>query len=328
MRAWLLRDFTGLSGLELEADVPTPTPADDEVVVRVRFAALNPADRFLSERLYPANPPLPHILGRDGSGVVVETGANVKNCRAGDRVAIMRGEAGVTRRGTFAEFVSVPSTSVAPAPGSWSDEQVAAAPLVYATAHQALNQWGPLKQPIVLITGVSGGVGLATLQLAKCYGCKVIGTSRGASKQAGLKEFGVDLLVDPEDPELRAKVRDFTGKKGVDLVVDNIAGPLFNVVLDTLGYGGRISVVGMLGGLVPSFNTAKLIFKRIRIGGVHVSDATPEESQRIWTEVVTQLDAGGQRPQVDSVFPFAGLKDAFARLAAGPFGKVLISTEK
>ncbi len=344
MKAWLLDDFRGLGCLRL-GDVETPKPGNGDVLVRLRFAALNPADRFLAENLYPARPSLPHILGRDGMGVVEAVGANVKNVRAGDRVCMLRGEAGVTQAGTFAELVAVPEVAVAPAPTGWSDEEAAAGPLVYLTAYQALQQWGPLGNQhggatfghatpsehkviaTVLITGISGGVGLATLQLAKTFGHKVIGTTRGTAKTTRLREFGADLLVDPNDPELRNKVREFTARKGVDLIVDSIAGDLFNVLMDTLAYGGRVSVVGMLGGLVPNFNTAKLLFKRARIGGVLVSDYQGEQAQKIWAEIVVRLDTAKQRPVVDSVFPFVRLPAAFDRLAAGPFGKVVLKTE-
>jgi len=325
MRAWLLDDFKGLGCLRL-SDVDTPDPGKGEVLVRLRFAALNPADRFLAENLYPARPELPHILGRDGMGTVEATGSDVTGVRQGDRVAILRGDAGVTLPGTFAEFVVVPEGALAPAPKNWTDEETAAGPLVFLTAHQALQQWGPFENGTVLITGISGGVGLAALQLAKNFGHKVIGTTRGTSKAARLRELGADLLVDPGDSDLRSKVKDFTAKKGVDLIIDNVAGDLFNVLMDTLAYGGRVSVVGMLGGLVPNFNTAKLLFKRARIGGVLVSDYQGAQARQFWAEIVTRLDRAGQRPVVDSVLPFDGLIAAFEKLAKGPLGKVLLQT--
>lgn len=211
-----------------------------------------------------------------------------------------------------------------PAPEDWEDTQVAAAPLVYVTAHQALNQWGRMDAATVLITGVSGGVGVASLQLAKAYGHRVIGLTRGSSKVAKLSQLGADLLLNPSDDQLKAKVKEFAGKQGVDLVVANIGGSLLNTIVDTLGYRGRISVVGMLGGPVPTFNTAKLLFRRIRLAGVSVSDYSAEESQRAWQEVVSLMNAAGTRPVVDSVFPMERLKEAFTRLAEGPLGKVLL----
>ena len=326
MQAWLLDDFKGLGCLRL-GEAEKPTPGADEVLIRLRFAALNPADRFLAESLYPAKPRLPHILGRDGCGLVEAIGANVRGMRAGDAVCVLRGDAGVTKPGTLAEFVAVPAEAVVPVPAGWSDQEAAAGPLVYLTAYQALTQWGSLEKANVLITGVSGGVGLAALQLAKTFGHTVIGTTRGSAKTSRLREHGADFLIDPGDPDFRRKVKEYTGGKGVDLVVDNIAGALFNVVLDTLAFGGRVSVVGMLGGLVPDFNTAKLLFKRTRIGGVLVADYQGEQARVVWSEIIHRLDAAKRRPVVDSVFPFQDALSAFERLAAGPFGKVLIAVQ-
>src|SRR5437016_1036002 len=112
--------------------------------------------------------------------------------------------------------------------------------------------------------------------------------------------------------------------KKVDIVVDNVSGPLFNQIVAMLGYGGRISLVGRSGGAVPEFNTATLFFRRNRIGGVAVSDFTPESAQAAWKAIVGRLDAIGKRPVVDGVFPFEDVKQAFARLDQGPMGKVLV----
>ena len=110
----------------------------------------------------------------------------------------------------------------------------------------------------------------------------------------------------------------------VDLAIDNIGGPLFNQVLDTLGDQGKVSCVGRLAGPVPEFNTASLFFRRIRIGGVAVGAYTPAESRAQWSRILALLDETGARPLIDSVWEFDKLKDAFARLSAGPMGKVVL----
>jgi NADPH:quinone reductase len=341
MKAWLLDDFTGLSALRLDESVSEPSPGPGAVRIKVWFAALNPADRFLAERLYPARPELPHILGRDGCGAVDAVGAGVSSVRAGERVVILRGEAGVEKRGTFGEYVVVPEAVVARAPDDWSDAEAAAAPLVYETAHQALTQWGPLDGPssppagsrshnnpaTILISGVTGGVGIASLHLAKAWGHRVIGLTRTASKHETLKRAGCDLILHPDKDDLKREVKAFTDGAGVDLAIDNIAGPLFERMVDVLGQGGRLSVVGMLGGLVPNFNTAQLIFKRGRIGGVHVGDYDAATAQSAWREIVAALSKIGAKPLVDKVFPFERLPDAFAHLEAGPLGKVVLHVD-
>jgi NADPH2:quinone reductase len=323
MRAWLLDNNTGLDALHLVADAPIPEPGPDEVRIKVQFAALNPADRFLAENRYPAKPAYPHILGRDGSGTVDTVGSRVRSWKAGDRVAILRGDAGVEKPGTLAEYVCVPAEVVVPVPPKWSMEQAAAGPLVYLTAYQALTQWGSPNGWAVLITGASGGVGLASIHLATAMTLKVIGTSREESKRQQLLEHGCAHVVD-SDGDLKSDIRKATHGRGVDLIIDNIAGPLFNKLLDVVADRGRISVVGMLGGLVPSFNPAKLLFRRTRIGGVLVSGYSAQEAQDAWREIVSLLGTIGRAPVIDSIFEMDRLQDAFDRLAAGPFGKILV----
>jgi NADPH2:quinone reductase len=310
-------------------DVPDPQPGSNQVLLRLRFAALNPADAFLAQAMYPAKPSLPHILGRDGVGEVLAVGASVSNVKAGETVGILRCDVGVEVWGTLAEKVVVPASSVAPPPAGWSLEQTAGAPLVYLTAWQALTQWSDPPAPppagsVLLVTGASGGVGTASVQLGKSMGLTVVALSRSAEKGAKLRAMGADHVFDPGDPNLRKAAIAAIAPKKVDIVVDNIGGALFNQVLATLGYGGRISVVGRSAGEVPNFNTASLFFKRNRIGGVAVSDFTAEQAQSAWKEITGRLNAIGQKPVIDHVFPFEEVKQAFARLAEGPMGKVLI----
>jgi len=152
----------------------------------------------------------------------------------------------------------------------------------------------------------------------------VVALSRSAEKGARLKELGADFVFQPQDRNLRKSVMTAIAPKRVDLAVDSIGGALFNEVVATLGATGRISVVGRSGGVVPEFNTATLFFRRIRIGGVAVSDYERDAAQGAWKRIVEGLDATGKRPLVDRVFAFEDLKAAFARLAQGPLGKVLV----
>jgi NADPH:quinone reductase len=324
MKAWLMDGFTGVDTLRL-TDVADPQPAAGEVVLRVTYAALNPADRYLAQGEYPAKPPLPHILGRDGSGTIVATGPGVEGHPVGQKRAILRGDVGVTRWGTFAQLVATPAESLIEIPDGWTEPEAGSASLVYVTAFQALSQWEDLpKQAVVLISGASGGVGVASTQLAKAMGHTVIGLSRGEEKRATLKSLGMDLALDPADPQWRKKLAEFLGKRKVDLAIDSIGGALFAQLIATLGDHGRVSVVGRLAGEVPQFNTATLFFRRIRIGGVAVGAYTNQESRHAWKSSVDLLNKTGARPLIDHVFGFEELPSAFEKLAQGPMGKVLI----
>ena len=325
MKAWLIDDFKGIGGLRL-ADVPDPVPQSDEVVLRVHYAALNPADRYLAENLYPAKPRLPHILGRDGMGTVTAVGSGVRDLRVGDRRAILRGQVGGNQPGTFAERVAVPAQDLVEMPAGWSEPETAGATLVYLTAYQALTMWGPLPpSAVVLVTGASGGVGVASVQLAATMGYKVLGLSRNPEKSRRLEQLGATATFNPEDPKWRQTVKTLLAPSRVDLAIDNIGGKLLPEVIDTLGEQGRVSVVGRLAGPVPSFNTATLFFRRLRLGGVAVGAWTNAESRAAWQQVVELLARPGARPQVDQTFPFEQLPQAFERLAQGPMGKVLLA---
>lgn len=328
MRAWLMDSYEGYEKLRL-GEVPDPQPGPGQAVVKMIYAALNPADAFLALAQYPAKPALPHVLGRDGVGEVAAVGAGVVNVKPGDVVGVLRGDTGVEAWGTLAEKTVVDAAHLIPVPKDWSLQEVAGAPLVYLTAWQALTQWSDPSAPpkpgsVLLITGASGGVGSAAVLLGKSMGLTIIGLSRSAEKAAQLKELGADFVFDPTEKGLRKQVLAAIAPKRVDIVVDNVGGALFNEIIAMLGYAGRISVVGRSGGPVPEFNTASLFFRRNRIGGVTVADYSIEEAAAYWKQIVARLDALGKRPVVDNVFAFADVKKAFARLGEGPMGKVLV----
>lgn len=332
MRAWLMDHFKGIDQLRL-AEVPTPPPKAGEVVLTVQFAALNPADAFLAQGLYPARPSLPHVLGREGVGIVTALGLDVRHFRIGDQVGILRCDVGVTRWGTLAEQVVVPADSLAPIPDGWSPEEMAGAPLVFLTAWQALTQWSDPPAPpppgkTLLVTGASGGVGVASVLLGKSMGLTIVALSRNRDKAARLLEIGADHVFDPADPHLVSTVTARLGKAAINLAIDTVGGPFFSKIIALLGHGGRVSIVGRSGGVVPEFNTATLLFRRIRLGGVSVGDYSPQEAGNIWKEIVHRLSTLGRRPLVDRIVRFEEVKQGFARLAEGPLGKVLVHVTK
>jgi NADPH2:quinone reductase len=324
-----MESFEGVSKLRV-AEVDEPRPGPGQALVELRFAALNPADAFLAQGLYPAKPALPHVLGRDGFGVVAAVGPDVHNVRPGDQVGILRCDAGVTSWGTLADKAVIAAESLAPAPAGWSEQEMAAAPLVFLSAWQALTQWSEPEAPppagtVLLVTGASGGVGVASVMLGKAFGMTVVALSRSQDKRAQLAKLGADLTFDPGQTDLRKAILAGLGSRKVDLAVDTVGGSLLNQVIAVLGHGGRISVVGRSGGSVPDFNTATLFFRRNRIGGVAVGDYSAAQAQAVWKQIVPHLGRLGRRPVVDRVFPFADVKSAFARLAEGPMGKVLVA---
>jgi NADPH2:quinone reductase len=331
MRAWLMDSYAGADTLRLE-QVPDPVPRPDEVLLNIRLAALNPADAFLASGQYPAKPRLPHILGRDGIGDVAVVGSSVRGVRAGDLVGILRCDIGVERWGTLAEKVVVPGESLTPIPQGWTPEEMAGAPLVFLTAWQALTQWTEPPAPPppgskVLVTGASGGVGVASVLLGKSMGLTILALSRSAEKRSTLKALGADFAFDPNQADVAEAILTNNGTTKIHLMIDTVGGPLLSQLLKVLGYGGRVSVVGRSGGPVPQFNTAALLFRRIRIGGVAVGDYSAAEAQATWKQIVQRLNGIAQRPVIDCIVPFEKVKEGFARLAQGPMGKVLVRVQ-
>jgi len=323
MKAWLLDELRGLRGLRL-ADVAEPVAGEGEVVLDLEYAALNPADRYLAENAYPGKPKLPHVLGRDGVGTIAVLGTGVSGFEIGQRVVIIRGDTGVNRWGSFAQQVAVSAQSIAVPPAGWNLQESAGAALVYLAAHQALTQWGELPPSVVLITGASGGVGMASIHLAKALGHTVVALSRDPGKREKLLAFGADHVLDPADKQWAVTLKKILAPRRVDLAVDNIGGPMFNPLLETLGPWAKVSVVGALAGPVPQFNTPSLLFRRIRVGGVTLNSYSHVEAREAWEAIVKLLERSGARPVVDMVFSFDRLPAAFERLAAGPLGKVLL----
>ncbi|HEY7117847.1 MAG TPA: zinc-binding alcohol dehydrogenase family protein [Tepidisphaeraceae bacterium] len=324
MKSWLLTQFGSLDHLRLADDAAVPTPGPGEALLKVEYAALNPADRYLALGQYPARPPLPHVLGRDAIGTVVAVADDVKTIRLGERRLLLRSEIGVSRPGAFAQLCAIPVESLVVPPADWSPQQCAAAPLVYLTAWQALTAWGDLSPGIVLVTGASGGVGVASIQLARAMLHRVIALSRSHAKADKLRAHGAHLVLNPDDPDWPKTLKEHLTGRRVDLAIDNIAGPGFNRLLETLGEHGRVSCVGALAGPVPDFNTASLFFRRLRVGGISVGAYTAAQSRAAWGKLLALLEETAARPLVDSVWPFDQLHQAFARLAEGPMGKVLL----
>jgi NADPH2:quinone reductase len=323
MRAWRFHEFGDIANFRLE-DVPAPEVCPGEVVVRVACASLNPADRLLIEGRYPGAGKLPLTVGRDGSGTVEDAGTS-KRFKRGDRVMVLRSEIGITRQGTLAELVAVPEDVLAPVPVGWSMEEAAAAPLVYLTAWKALVIQGGLKRgETILVTGASGGVGIASIQLGKALGARVIALSRDAAKRDRLQSLGADEVIDDSASDLTGRVAKVCGGVGPDLVIEHLGGARLAEHVAMLNLNGRVMVIGLLAGRKSELDMGMVLFKQVRIEGVHVGRFAPAEAQAAWTAVVSALDKAGARPVLDRTFAMEAVPEAFARLAGGHLGKVLV----
>jgi NADPH2:quinone reductase len=294
----------------------------------VRYAALNPADRLLVEGRYPGAGALPLTVGRDGAGFVADAGASTR-FRKGDPAVVLRSEIGITKQGTLADLVVVPEDCLAPVPAGWSLQEAAAAPLVYLTAWKGLVTQGGLRRgESVLVTGASGGVGIASIQLAKALGARVIALSRDPAKRDQLLALGADAVLDDGAQDLFGQVARECSGPGPDIVIEHLGGKRIVEHMAMANMNGRIMVIGLLAGRSVELDLGMLLFKQVRIEGVHVGKFAPAQAQEAWSSLVAALNGAGAKPVIDRIFSMDQVQEAFARLSGGHLGKVLVEVNK
>lgn len=305
-------------------DMPEPVPAGDEVLVDIQAVGLNPADYFQVQGQYPGQPKAPFVTGRDAAGVIAK-GSGTSTLPPGTQVVVIQSQTRNLAEGTLCERQRFKTTDVAPLPNGWSIEEGAAAPLPLMTAWRALKICADCREgSAVLVTGASGGVGIAAIQLALGLGAKVVGLSRSAEKRKRLESLGVAQAFDPEDPDLKKKVPAAIGKHGVDIVVETVGGPFIRTAVHLLAPYGRVGVVGVLAGVEGPLPIPSLMFKRAVVQGILVSDYPKEEALGEWNKIVDVLGRSNSRPIIDKVFPLSDYRGAVEHLQSSPFGKVVI----
>ena len=333
MRAARLHEMDGPDALRTE-DIPVPAIRDNEVLVRIRAAALNHRDLFITHGLYP-NVRLPVTLGSDGAGEVATLGAVSATLKTGDEVVIdpMLGWGsdprvwdaaratilGMPRDGTFAQYVAVPVDNVYRKPTQLSMEEAAAIPLAGLTAYRAIFTRGAVQPgETVLITGVGGGVQTFVLFFAKHAGAHAIVTSSSDEKLERARALGADVAINYANNPDWPKLLRSTGP--VDLVVDSSGGETLRKALDVVRPGGRIVIYGGTNG-DATIKMFPLFWKHVTILGT--SMGSPGDFA-----AMLGLFEEGLRPVVDRVFALDDAAAAFQRLAAAhQFGKVVLRLE-
>jgi NADPH:quinone reductase-like Zn-dependent oxidoreductase len=312
--------YTGTGGREVMRleERPDPAPGSNELLVAARFAGVNTADLAQRAGAYPAPPDAPQdVPGLEVAGLVVATGAAVRSFAEGDRVF------GLVGGGGLADRVVVHERHVGRVPERLSDEEAAAVPEAFITAHDAIvSQAGLGLGDVLLVNGANGGVGTAAVQIGVAAGARVIASARSGHDR--LAELGAE----PVAPEEALDGVQSAG--GADVVLELVGSPNLDLDLDALAAKGRILVVGTGAGTEGALSLRKLMGKRGRIAGTMLRARPLEEKaeavQAFVHEVVPHLASGRMRAIVDRVFPAEEAADAFDHVAGpGKFGKVLLA---
>ncbi len=353
MKAIIVREYGAADVMKLE-EISTPVPNENQVLVKIEAAGVNPVDTYIRAGFYPVKPNLPYTPGKDGAGIVESVGAKVTKFKKGDRV--LTADAG---SGTYAEFAVIDEKQLINLPENISFEQGAGVFVPYATSYRALFQKAKAKRgETVLIHGASGGVGTAAIQWAKNAGLTVIGTASSDEGQKLVKEQGADFVfnhssepsavagglslaselsanisddnlqpsatADGSDKSYLQQILDATG--GVDVILEMLANVNLVNDFDVLKMFGRIVIIGNRGSL--DFNPRLTMGKDVSIFGMALFNAPDAEMSEIHQAIFDGLSKGFLNPIVGKTFE---LKDAVkahrAVIEDKAFGKIVLRSE-
>ena len=312
-------------------DIGSPEPAENEVVVSIKAAALNFPDYLIVQGLYQFKPDLPFAPGNEGAGVIKKIGKNVTRFKEGDRVYFM------APYGAFAEEACMNEFGVFPIPDDVSFELAASYQMAYGTSYHALLQRGELKKDDeVLILGASGGVGLAALDIAKAKGARVVAGVSTEEKAKVCKEYGADDVVvyglGPADKDaakaLSAELKSKSIKGGYDIIYDPIGDCYAEPAFRSIGWKGKYLVVGFAAGQIPKLPINLTLLKGASVVGVFWGAFTGrefEENQKNIKDINSMLIAGEIKPLISKKIPMEQAKEAINLIGSrGVVGKVVL----
>lgn len=327
MKAVVVREFGPFDKIKV-GDLPDPIPGKGEVVIDVKAAEVNFPDILVITGQYQVKPPLPFSPGKAAAGVVSAVGEGVTDLKIGDRVSTQ------VEYGAFAEKLRAPAVNVFRMPDGMDFAKAAALGLVYQTAHFALVERARMqKGDRVLVLGASGGIGVASVQLAKALGASaVIAAVLGSDNVVVAQRCGADAVIDLATIDLRDGLRDAvraaTDGHGADVVIDPVGGAVTGAALRVMAWRGRLVIIGFAAGDIPTIKANYLLVKNIEVSGLQWSDyrdRTPDWVKRVQEEIFALHVAGRLDPVISRTFPIEAFAEPLALLQHGKAqGKLIL----
>jgi NADPH2:quinone reductase len=324
MRAVICRAWGAVDNLTLE-HVPSPVPADDEILIDVRATSVNYADAIMVAGKYQTRPPLPFSPGLETAGVVARAGAAVTGFAPGDRVMA------TLDWGGLAEQAVAKARDAFAIPDGMSFEEAGAFPIAYVSSDVALRWQGRLEAgETLLVLGAAGGVGLTAVEIGKAMGARVIAGASTAERLAVARDRGADAGVNYATEPLAERVMALTGGKGADVCFDPVGGELADAALSALGWGGRMLLVGFVAGVQQIPANRLLVKNRAALGSSlrYYRSHAPDKLERSVRALLAWYGEGRLRPCISHRLPLARAVDAI-RLLTGrvAHGKVVVLPE-
>ena len=299
-------------------DLPDPTPADDELLVRVEAISLEGGDLLTRQKVDPAAHP--YIPGYAASGEVVALGSRVTGFAVGQKVTTF------AFQGSHAELRAAPAATSWVVPDGMDMKTAATIPCGPGTAALALDLGRVAAGETVLVLGAAGGVGLAAVQLARAAGARVIGTGTSAASLEALRPYGLSDAIVVGDRPVSEQVLSLLGGQGVHLLIDNVGGAALQDAIVAVREGGRAVLVGAFGGFGPFLDTGLVVFRRLTVTGCVLGAVMAEPPiHRLVARVIEQAAAGALAAPIDAVFPLSEAAKAHARAEErGRVGRVVL----
>jgi NADPH2:quinone reductase len=323
MKALVCPAYGPLENLHV-GDLPDPSPGAGEVLIEVRAAGVNFPDVLIVQGKYQFKPEPPFAPGGEVAGVVRAVGPGVERFKAGDRVLA------TMISGGYAELAVAKERQVLRLPEGLGDEVASAFALTYGTSYHALKDRAALKPgETLLVLGAAGGVGLAAVELGVVMGARVIAAASSDDKLAMTREHGAHETINYATEDLRARIKDLTGGKGVDVIYDPVGGDMAETALRSIAWEGRFLVVGFAAGEIPKLPLNLVLLKGCQVVGVFwgsFAEREPQRNEANLEEMVGWYREGRIRPHIDGTYPLEQSIDALRRIAARQVrGKLVIT---
>jgi putative PIG3 family NAD(P)H quinone oxidoreductase len=326
MKAIIIEHSGGPEVLKIK-EIPTPTPYENQILVKVHATTLNRDDLLQRQGKNPVNSDEYEILGLEIAGEIQELGPNVRDFKKGDRVC------GLVNGGGYAEYCVMDASLAMRIPKNYSYEEAAAIPETFLIANEALFQLGELKAgESVLIHAGGSGVATAAVQLARYMDAMVYVTAGSQEKIDKAMAYGVTEGINYKTEDFAMKIMQLTGDQGVNLIVDFMGASFLGRHLQILKRNGRLVMLATMGGKEAHVNVTPIISKQLQIKGTVLRDCSLEEKGEITERFVKRwlpaLEAGHIKPIIDSVFPLEQARQAHMHMEARQhFGKIILKVD-